>query len=120
MTSRRLNKRVLESLIKAGAMDAFGAAPRQPPRSIKRMERAQKAQRDAAAGQHGLFGIFDSDVSTGAKSEDALPSVPEWDEHTRLQNEKEVLGFFVSGHPMDKYREKLRNIKVVDTATASR
>ena len=44
--------------------------------------------------------------------------MPEWDEHTRLQNEKEVLGFFVSGHPMDKYREKLRNMKVVDTATA--
>ena len=43
---------------------------------------------------------------------------PEWDEHTRLQNEKEVLGFFVSGHPLDKYREKLRNMKVVDTATA--
>ena len=38
--------------------------------------------------------------------------------HTRLQNEKEVLGFFVSGHPLDKYREKLRNLKVVDTATA--
>ncbi len=36
----------------------------------------------------------------------------------RLQNEKEVLGFFVSGHPLDKYREKLRNLKVVDTATA--
>ncbi len=48
----------------------------------------------------------------------ALPKVPEWDEHTRLQNEKDVLGFFVSGHPMDKYREKLRNMKVVDTATA--
>ena len=40
------------------------------------------------------------------------------DEHTRLQYEKEVLGFFVSGHPLDKYREKLRNMKVVDTATA--
>jgi DNA polymerase-3 subunit alpha len=36
----------------------------------------------------------------------------------RLQNEKEVLGFFVSGHPLDKYREKLRNLKVIDTATA--
>jgi len=44
--------------------------------------------------------------------------VADWDEHTRLQNEKDVLGFFVSGHPMDKYREKLRNLKVVDTATA--
>jgi DNA polymerase-3 subunit alpha len=114
----RLNKRVLESLNKAGAMDAFGARAQIAGALDKAMERAQKAQRDAAAGQHGLFGIFDSDITTGASSEDALPSVAEWDEHTRLQNEKEVLGFFVSGHPMDKYREKLRNMKVVDTATA--
>jgi DNA polymerase III subunit alpha len=114
----RLNKRVLESLIKAGAMDTFGARAQTTAALDKAMERAQKAQRDAAAGQHGLFGIFDSGGSSAAKNEDALPGVPEWDEHTRLQNEKEVLGFFVSGHPMDKYREKLRNIKVVDTATA--
>ncbi|MBS1822227.1 MAG: DNA polymerase III subunit alpha [Acidobacteria bacterium] len=114
----RLNKRVLESLIKAGAMDAFGNRAQTTAALDSAMERAQKAQRDAASGQHGLFGIFDSDVASTGKSADSLPSVPDWDEHTRLQNEKEVLGFFVSGHPMDKYREKLRNIKVVDTATA--
>ncbi|HMG02031.1 MAG TPA: hypothetical protein VK596_02805, partial [Edaphobacter sp.] len=114
----RLNKRVLESLIKAGAMDAFGNRAQTTAALDKAMEQAQKAQRDAAAGQHGLFGIFDSDASSGAAADHALPNVPEWDEHTRLQNEKEVLGFFVSGHPMDKYREKLRNLKVVDTATA--
>jgi DNA polymerase-3 subunit alpha len=117
---RLLNKRVLESLIKAGAMDAFGGRAQLCAALDKAMERAQKSQRDEAAGQHGLFGIFDSDVhSSGANNrEDELPSVAEWDEHTRLQNEKEVLGFFVSGHPMDKYREKLRNMKVVDTVTA--
>jgi DNA polymerase-3 subunit alpha len=116
---RLLNKRVLESLIKAGAMDAFGGRAQVSAALDKAMERAQKAQRDEAAGQHGLFGIFDSDVPASGKSkEDELPNVAEWDEHTRLQNEKEVLGFFVSGHPMDKYREKLRNMKVVDTATA--
>jgi DNA polymerase-3 subunit alpha len=114
----RLNKRVLESLIKAGAMDAFGHRSQVTAALDKAMERAQKAQRDEASGQHGLFGIFDSDLSPAASAEDSLPSVAEWDEHTRLQNEKEVLGFFVSGHPMDKYREKLRNLKVVDTATA--
>jgi DNA polymerase III subunit alpha len=114
----RLNKRVLESLIKAGAMDAFGHRAQVTAALDKAMERAQKAQRDEASGQHGLFGIFDSDLSPAASAEDSLPSVAEWDEHTRLQNEKEVLGFFVSGHPMDKYREKLRNLKVVDTATA--
>jgi DNA polymerase-3 subunit alpha len=85
----------------------------------KAIERAQKSQKDAAAGQHGLFGMFDDPGPTNASvSEDALPASPEWDEHTRLQNEKDVLGFFVSGHPMDRYREKLRNLKVIDTVTA--
>ena len=114
---RLLNKRVLESLIKAGAMDAFGSRAQVAAALDRAMERAQKSQRDAAAGQTGLFGIFD-DLPAHKPQEDALPQVPEWDEHTRLQNEKDVLGFFVSGHPMDKYREKLRNLKVVDTATA--
>jgi DNA polymerase-3 subunit alpha len=83
------------------------------------MERAQKSQKDAAAGQHGLFGMFDEPGPANANgTDDALPLAPEWDEHTRLQNEKDVLGFFVSGHPMDRYREKLRNMKVIDTATA--
>ena len=48
-----------------------------------------------------------------------LPNIPDWDENQRLQSEKEVLGYFVSGHPLDKYAEKLRNLPgVVDTATA--
>ena len=116
---RLLNKRVLESLIKAGAMDCFGRRAQIMAALDGAMERAQKAQKDKAAGQHGLFGIFDSDVLPAAgHAVEALPNAPEWDEHTRLQNEKDVLGFFVSGHPMDKYREKLRNMKVVDTATA--
>ncbi len=115
---RLLNKRVLESLIKAGAMDAFGPRGQVFTALDKAMERAQKSQKDLAAGQHGLFGIFDGDEPAAHRENEALPPAPEWDEHTRLQNEKEVLGFFVSGHPLDKYREKLRNLKVVDTAAA--
>jgi DNA polymerase-3 subunit alpha len=116
---RLMNKRVLESLCKAGALDSFGKRSEVMAALDKAMERAQKSQRDAAAGQHGLFGMFSDEPAAGsAAKEDALPAAPEWDEHTRLQNEKDVLGFFVSGHPMDRYREKLRNLKVVDTATA--
>ncbi len=117
---RLLNKRVLESLIKAGAMDCFGKRAAVMAALDGAMERAQKSQKDKAAGQHGLFfgGIFDDDVPAAAARVEELPNAPEWDEHTRLQNEKDVLGFFVSGHPLEKYREKLRNMKVVDTATA--
>ena len=112
-----MNKRVLESLIKAGALDSFGGRSRLFAATDKAIERAQKAQRDREAGQHGLFGIFDDHPA--AAPTDELPKVPDWDENMRLQSEKEVLGFFVSGHPLDKYAEKLRNLPgVVDTATA--
>jgi DNA polymerase-3 subunit alpha len=117
---RLMNKRVLESLCKAGALDSFGKRSQVFAALDKAIERAQKQQKDTAAGQHGLFGMFDDDApaTKSAGTVDALPPAPDWDEHTRLQNEKDVLGFFVSGHPLDKYREKLRNLKVVDTVTA--
>jgi DNA polymerase-3 subunit alpha len=116
---RLMNKRVLESLCKAGALDSFGPRARVFAALDKAIERAQKSQRDASSGQHGLFGMFDEPgpININA-SEDSLPPASDWDEHLRLQNEKEVLGFFVSGHPLDKYREKLRNLKVIDTVTA--
>jgi len=115
---RLLNKRVLESLIKSGAFDCFGKRAALTAAVDKAMERAQKTQRDHAAGQHGLFGLF-NDGPVAADSHDALPNVPDWDEPIRLQNEKEILGFYVSGHPMDKYAEKLRNLPgVIDTQRA--
>ncbi len=73
---RLLNKRVLESLNKAGAMDSFGTRAQIAAAIDKAMERAQKAQKDAAAGQHGLFGIFNADLGPASNhnSEDALPT----------------------------------------------
>ena len=117
---RVMNKRVLESLIKSGALDCFGARAALMSAIDKAIERAQKAQRDSAAGQHGLFGLFnDIPASGGASQQDELPNIPDWDEVQRLQHEKDVLGFYVSGHPLGKYAEKLRNLKgVVDTQTA--
>jgi DNA polymerase-3 subunit alpha len=111
---KMINRRVLESLIKAGALDALGKRSQLMMGLDRAMEHSQKAQRDMAAGQHGLFGVFD-DHAADAKLE-SLPNVPDWDENTRLQNEKEVLGFFVSGHPMEKYAEKVKNLNAYDTA----
>jgi DNA polymerase-3 subunit alpha len=83
------------------------------------MERAQKAQKDAAQGQSGLFGLFDEGPKGRGQGGDELPKVADWEEGERLANEKEVLGFFVSGHPLDKYAEKLRNLSgVISTADA--
>ncbi len=119
---RLLNKRVIESLIKAGALDSFGRRSQLIAAVDRAMERAQKTQRDMAAGQHGLFGglasIFDDGPVNGSAAADALPNVPDWEENQRLQAEKEVLGFFVSGHPLDRYADKIKNLRAVDTASA--
>jgi len=115
---RLLNKRVLESLIKAGAFDSMGTRAQLSAVVDRAMERAQKAQKDAEQGQHGLFGLFNEPAAKGHSTND-LPNVADWEEKQRLDGEKEVLGFFVSGHPLDKYAEKLRNLtNVVSTAAA--
>ena len=106
---RVLNSRVIQSLIKAGALDSLGRRGPLMAAVDKAMERAQKAQRDAAQGQTGLFGLFD-EVPKAGRGGDDLPRVADWEEGERLANEKEVLGFFVSGHPLDKYAEKLKNL----------
>ena len=111
---RVMNKRVIESLIKAGALDSLGTRGQLTAAVDKAMERAQKAQKDAAAGQSGLFGLFDETPARGRNGDD-LPAAPDWEESVRLANEKEVLGFFVSGHPLDRYAEKLRNLTGVIT-----
>ena len=112
---RVMNSRVIQSLIKAGALDSLGKRAPLMAAVDKAMERAQKAQKDAAQGQTGLFGLFDEGPKAGRANED-LPRVADWEEGERLANEKEVLGFFVSGHPLDKYAEKLRNLTGVISA----
>ncbi|HZR66294.1 MAG TPA: DNA polymerase III subunit alpha [Terriglobales bacterium] len=111
---RLLNKRVLESLIKSGAMDSLGRRAQLMAVLDKAIEQAQKAQRDAESGQHGLFGVFQSEETN--PQEDRLPEIPDWDEHTRLTSEKEILGFFITGHPLEKYRDKLEDLRALSTA----
>ncbi len=110
---RLLNKRVLESLIKSGAMDGLGRRAQLMAVLDRAIEGAQKTQRDAESGQHGLFGVFQQEeVSTSSTK---LPDTPDWDEHTRLANEKEILGFFITGHPLEKYRDKLQDLHALST-----
>ena len=111
---RLLNKRVLESLVKSGAMDCFGRRAQLMQALDTAIEQAQKAQRDAESGQQGLFGVFADE--TAQEANDSLPNVPDWDEHTRLSAEKEILGFFITGHPMEKYKEKLTDFNALTTA----
>jgi DNA polymerase-3 subunit alpha len=111
---RLLNKRVMESLIKSGAMDHLGRRSQLMAVVDNAMEHAAKTQRDSAMGQHGLFGVF-ADAEPQAK-EKPLPNLPDWDEHQRLAYEKEILGFFITGHPLEKYRDKLLDFHALTTA----
>jgi len=110
---RLLNKRVLESLVKSGAMDSLGRRAQLMAVLDKAIDRAAKTQRDAESGQHGLFGVFQQEET---QDNDRLPDTPDWDEHTRLAAEKEILGFFITGHPLEKYRDKLRDLRALSTS----
>jgi DNA polymerase-3 subunit alpha len=112
--ARLLNRRVLESLVKAGALDSFGARRAQLYAAIDRaMERGQKIQRDSASSQHGLFMAGDA---SHQPPEPQLPDAEEWPEYELLANEFATLGFYISGHPLDKYSARLRELKAVELA----
>ncbi len=112
---RLLNKRVLESLIKAGAFDSMGVKRTQLLAVLDRaMELGQKRQKEADSGQHGLF--MDN-ADSPPPPPFAMPDVPDWTEAERLAAEKEVLGFYVTGHPLEKYSQRLSTMTKHDTAS---
>jgi DNA polymerase III subunit alpha len=109
---RAVNKRVLESLIKSGAFDGV-AANRAAMMAVldKAIEYGARAQRDKISGQTGLFG----DVMSAAVEEPALPSVPQWSRKESLALEKESLGFYASGHPLEDYAEAIKGLTRFDS-----
>ncbi|HKS96098.1 MAG TPA: DNA polymerase III subunit alpha, partial [Terriglobia bacterium] len=112
---RLLNKRVIESLIKAGAFDSLGARRAQMMAVLDRaMELGARKQREAESGQHGLF-IGES--SPLPPPPERLPDVPDWSEAERLAGEKEVLGFYVTGHPLEKYRARIAALTRHDSSS---
>jgi len=111
---RLVNKRVLESLIKSGAMDSIGARRSQLFAVIDRsMERAQRHSREKASGQHGLFG---GAAASPEPAEESLPDLEEWPEQEMLASEFSTVGFYISGHPLSKYAARLAELKAVDLA----
>jgi DNA polymerase-3 subunit alpha len=113
--ARQLNKRVLESLIRAGAMDGLGAHRAQMISVTDRaVERAQKLQRARDSGQHGLFG---GGSSQSAPPPEILPEVEEWPEHEILAAEYATLGFYISGHPLDKYAGRLKDLNATELSS---
>jgi DNA polymerase-3 subunit alpha len=101
---RACNKRVFEALVHAGALDGLGGHRAQYMAALDHaISEALLKQEERELGQVSLFG----DVLGGGPSahqKPTLPSVPAWSESDRLANEKAILGFYVSGHPLEPFR----------------
>jgi DNA polymerase III subunit alpha len=112
---RLVNRRVIESLIKAGAFDSL-----QLPRAHLMvqvdvaLERGQRQQRERAEGQASFFDLLPAAPPTPPADTTAL--IPEWDDDQRLAFEKDVLGFYVSGHPLARYRSQVQALDVMSTS----
>lgn len=117
---RVVNKKVIESLIKCGAFDGIrGDIPRHGLFLSVDMclDRAASHQRDKASGQNSLFDLLDEDVESRMKPKTAAQGVSEWSKQEMLGYEKELLGFYVTGHPLDDYRDIISGLsldKIID------
>ncbi|MFN0085428.1 MAG: DNA polymerase III subunit alpha [Blastocatellia bacterium] len=112
---RAVNKRVLEALIKAGAFESVSMNRAALSAVLDRaIEYGAKAQRDRASGQADLFGAMMAPES-GAADDPGLPQVPPWTRKQSLANEKEALGFYASGHPLEEYADSLRGLTRIDS-----
>lgn len=112
---RAVNKRVLESLVKSGAFEFF-SSHRAAMLAVldKAIESGMKAQRDKLSGQTDLFASLLGGDS-GASPQIELPNVKAWSQKELLANEKESLGFYASGHPLEEYSDSIKTMAKADS-----
>ena len=112
----RVNRKVLESLVCAGAMDSLG--PNRPSllgALDEALASAQGKQRERAAGQFSLLDALGDEEQRQVRK--AVTVLADWDRKEKLAREKEMLGFFVSGHPLDDLRETVLALPVANAAS---
>ncbi len=104
--SQKVNRRCMEALIRAGAMDCFGYTRSSLFQHLdKSLRYAEQQQRDSDAGQNDMFGHAD----VGFKSS-KVQAVPEWEDERKLLGERETLGLYLTGHPITRYQNELKKI----------
>ncbi|MGI9319495.1 MAG: OB-fold nucleic acid binding domain-containing protein, partial [bacterium] len=104
--AKKVNKRVLEALIKSGAMDKLNPNRAAMMADVeKAMRAAGQEQSDLEAGQSDMFGVAESPLAPGSGSE-----TPEWTEEERLAGERDTLGVYLTGHPYNRYAMELSAI----------
>ncbi len=109
-----VNRGVLEALVKAGAFDAVHGNRRQLMESMDIiLESAKRIQEDLVSGQGDLFG---GGPSTPRQETFVLADVPDWSDNERLTYEKEVLGLYLSGHPLARFEREIRQFSTLSVA----
>ncbi len=109
--SRRVNSRVIESLIKSGSFDSLGHKRAQYFAVLdKAMEQAKATQRDVQSGQMSLFSVAPQTQSQPEIAAIPMPDIPEWDDRKKLAFEKETVGFYITGHPLDAALQEINTI----------
>jgi DNA polymerase-3 subunit alpha len=116
MDTRKLNKRLVEALVKSGGLDGFGHSRAALAAVLDlAFDWAAKRQKEKASGQRSLLDIM-ANGGAGQCEDKArddhppMPEVPEWAERERLIAEREALGFYITGHPLDRYRHALSRL----------
>jgi DNA polymerase III subunit alpha len=108
-----VNRRIIESLVKAGALDSLGGNRAQLFTAIDQaMEAGHRVWRDKQSGQSGLFGGMFEEHDKGERP---LPKLPDWTSQQKLAGEKEMLGIYVTGHPLDEYADKVGELSTHTT-----
>ncbi|MBI1846111.1 MAG: DNA polymerase III subunit alpha [Candidatus Rokubacteria bacterium] len=113
---RLVNRRVIESLIKAGAFDSLGLTRAHLLITCDAaLDSGQRVQRERAEGQASFFDLLPAPTAAPA-AEPSEPVMAEWEVDQRLAFEKEVLGFYVSGHPLARYRPMVESLGITPTS----
>ena len=114
----KVNKRMLEGLIKAGAFDSLGARRSQLMAMLDQaIEDGAAAQREREMGQTSIFGEAMHGGGSGqAHVEPSLPNVPEWDQAQRLKYERELTGFYITAHPLARFESTIQALATATTA----
>jgi len=102
---KRVNKKVIESLIKAGAMDSMGKRAQMMLALNEVLDMVIRFQRKHGSQQRSMFELHQTPMLS-------LPDIEEWKESDLLTMEKEALGFYITGHPLQRYRERFEKFSV--------
>lgn len=106
---RLVNRKVLESLIKCGALDCFGARRSQLMAVCDQaLSIGGSVQKEKASGQMSFFDMGTEEDKGFGKEVQDLPDIPDWSQNQTLAYEKEVLGFYISGHPLEQYQFEMK------------